>query len=222
MDYGKDSYTTSTSIQAYLHRTLSANELTVLGFVIPAVSRWIDRALGSCFDNLDQNNPSNFTTRYFNGGVREINIHPCQQIVSVQAINPYDMSVWYTYSTPLEYTQEPFNLPVKTSLRLRLNEFTGNDLNWPSGGNPESIAVKALFTEYDYVRGGYPQDIIMLANHISAVWLQNNRNSTVMTRSSIEGYEMQKNLNNLNDILATDPMVQRIIESRQEIWLEEM
>lgn len=222
MDYGTDSYITASDVQTYLNRTLSANENTVLTFVIPAVCRWIDRALGSCFDKLDTNDPNSWTKRYFKGGYREINIHHCQQITKVEAINPYDFSVWYTYSTPLEYTQEPYNLPVKTSLRMRLNEFTGKDLKWPGDGDLESIGVTALFTEYDYTADDYPKDIKQLACHISAVWLQLNKNTTVMTRTSIEGFEMQKNLNNMNDILENDPMVTRVLESRQEVWLEEM
>lgn len=219
MDYGKDSYTTVNNVQTYLDRTLTANEQAILNYVIPAASRWIDRTLGSCFDNLDESIPASWTKRYYAGGKREINIHPCQQITKVEAINPYDFSVWYTYAQPLEYTQEPYNLTVKTSLRMRLNEFTGNDLKWPADGNLESIAVTALFTEYDYTAADYPADIKLLCNHISAVFLQNNQNAEPVQRESIEGHLVIKRI---DDLLLSDPMVSRIVESRQEVWLEEM
>lgn len=225
MDYGQDSYTTVADVQTYLARTLSSQEQSILAYVIPAVSRWIDRATGSCFDNLESSIPwgsagTKFTQKHFPGGYREISIKPCQQIQLVQAINPYDFSVWYSYSSPLEYTAEPYDLPVKRSLRMKMNEFTGNDLKWP--GDVDGVMVTALFTEFDYTANDYPSDIKLLANHIASVWLQNNKNTQVWTRQSIEGFEYQKNLNNMNDLLENDPVVTRVLQSREEIWLEEM
>jgi hypothetical protein len=227
MDYGNDSYTTPTAVQTYLDRTLDANELAILAYVIPAASRWIDRTLGSNFDNLptnvpfDPTNPTNplcgWQQKRFAGGHQEINIKPCQQILYVQSINPYDFSVWYTYSTPLEYTAEPYDFTVKRSLRMKANEFTGNNLMWP--GDVDGVQVTALFTEYDYVHGTYPNDIILLCNHISAVWLQNNQNAEPVQRESLEGHMVIKRI---DDLLASDPMVTRVIESRQEVWLDEM
>lgn len=217
MDLGQDSYTTAAQVQTYLNRTLEANETASLAIVIPAVSRWIDRTLNSCFDKLDVNDPNSWKTRYMGGGYQEINIQHCQRITAVQAVNPYDLSVWYTYSTPLEYMAEPYNLPVKTSLRMKVNEFTGNDLKWP--GDAEGIAVTALFTEYDYVNDKYPSDIVLLANHVSAVWLQNSDNTDAIQRESVEGHLVIKQL---DDMLDRDPMVTRVLESRQEVWLDEM
>ena len=222
MDLGQDNYTTVGKVQTYLNRTLEADETAALQIVIPAVSRWIDRTLNSCFDKLDDTIPfgtdgSGWTQRYFGGGYQEININHCQQVLKVQAVNPYDFSVWYTYSSPLEYIAEPYNLPIKTSLRMKVNEFTGNDLKWP--GDAEGILVTALFTEYDYARDQYPNDIVLLANHISAVWLQNSENTDAIQRESIEGHLVIKQL---DDMLDRDPMVTRVLESRQEVWLDEM
>jgi hypothetical protein len=224
MDYGNDSYTTAAAVQTYLDRTLDSNENTILAYVIPAASRWIDRTLGTCFDNLNQaqfGQPgSGATQKYFAGGKREINIKPCQQISAVQAINPYDFSVWYTYTQPLEYTQEPYGFPVIRSLRMKLNEFTGNDLKWPGGdGETNTIMVTGLFTEYDYVHGCYPNDIVLLCNHIAATWLQNNQNAEPVQREAVEGHMVIKRI---DDLLASDPMVTRVLESREEVWLEEM
>lgn len=224
MDYGKDSYTTVTSVQTYLDRTLTANEQSILAYVIPAASRWIDRVLGTNFDNLNNTIPfgtagSGWSQRFFAGGYNEINITPCQQITKVEAMNPYDLSVWYTYSTPLEYAQEPYNVPVKNSLRLKMNEFTGGGagLVWP--GDEQGIRVTALFTEFDYVANDYPGDIKTLCNHIAAVWMQNNQNAEPIQRESLEGHLVIKRI---DDLLASDPMMTRVIESRQQVWLEEM
>jgi len=227
MDYGNDNYTTTSAVQAYLDRTLTTNELTDLAYIIPAVSRWIDRTLGTTFSNLptnvpfDPNNPSNaacgWQQKHLAGGWQEINIRPCQQILLVQAINPYDFSVFYTFSTPLEYTAEPYDLPVKTSLRMKMNEFTGNDLKW--GSDVNSTLVTALFTEYDYVNGCYPYDIVLLTNHLCGVWLQNNQNAEPIQREAVEGHMVIKRM---DDLLASDPMFTRVIQSREEVWLEDM
>lgn len=221
MDLGNDQYTTPTAVQTYLDRTLDTNELAILQYVIPAASRWIDRALGTNFSKLNTaafgQAGSGFTQLHFRGGVKEINIKPCQQISLVQAINPYDFSVWYTYSTPLEYTAEPYDQTVKTSLIMKANEFTGPNLIWPPGDN--SVMVTALFTEYDYVNNTYPFDIVLLCNHISGVWLQNNNNAEPVQRESVEGHMVMKRI---DDLLASDPMFQRVLDSRQEIWLEDM
>lgn len=222
MDYGKDKYTTVAGIQTYLDRTLTPNEQAILAYVIPAASRWIDRALGTNFDKLATDIPfgdegSGWTQLHFAGGYREANIRPCQQIILVQSINPYDFSVWYTYSSPLEYVAEPYDLPVKPSLRMKANEFTGNNLLWP--GDQDGIMVTALFTEYDYINDGYPTDIVTLCNHIAAVWLQNNQNAEPIQRETVEGHTVIKRM---DDLLASDPMVQRVLDSRMEVWLEEM
>jgi hypothetical protein len=222
VDYGKDDYTTIAGVQTYLDRTLSADEQNTLTYVITAASRWIDRTLGTNFDKLSTTIPfgqpgSGWTQKHFGGGLQEINIRPCQQITLVQAINPYDFSVWYTYTTPLEFVAEPYDYAVKRSLRMKMNEFTGNNLRWP--GDQNGIMVTALFTEYDYVNDNYPQDIIMLCNHISAVWMQNSQNTENTEKEMVEGHTVQKRL---DDMLKNDPMVSRVIESREEIWLDEM
>lgn len=218
MDAGKDSYTTPTAVQTYLDRTLTANELAILNYVIPAVSRWIDRTLGTNFDDV-KNNGRGLEAKHFQGGLREISIKPCQGITLVQAINPYDFSVWYTYTQPLEYTQEPIDSPIKRSLRMKLNEFTGNNLAWPGEGDPDLVQVTAWFTEYDYVNNQIPQDIVTLCNHVSAVWLQNNQNAEPIQREQVEGHLVMKRI---DDLLLSDPMVTRVIQSREEVWLDIM
>ena len=218
MDYGKDPYTTAAAVQAYLDRTLTSNEMGALAYVIPAVSRWIDRTLGTNFDDV-KNNGRGLEAKHFQGGLREISIKPCQGITLVQAINPYDFSVWYTYSSPLEYTAEPLDQPIKKSLRMKLNEFTGNNLAWPGEGDPDLVQVTAWFTEYDYVANSYPNDIVLLANHVSAVWLQNNQNAEPVQKESVEGHMVIKRI---DDLLASDPMVTRVIQSREEVWLDIM
>jgi len=218
MDYGKDSYTTAAQVQTYLDRTLDANEIAILEYVIPAASRWIDRALGTNFDDA-KNNGRGLEQKHFSGGNREISIKHCQGITLVQSLNPYDLSVWYTYTSPLEYTAEPFDLPVKTSLRMKMNEFTGSNLMWPGYGDPDLVGVTAYFTEFDYVNNCYPKDIVALCNYASAVWLQDNQNAEPIQREQVEGHMVIKRI---DDLMASDPMLTRLLQSREEVWLEEM
>lgn len=220
MDFGQDNYTTVAQIQAYLGRDLSADETASLKFIIPAVSRWIDRTLGSCFDKLDKTKPygtagSGWTQRHFSGGHRVIDLTPCQNILTVAALNTYDNTVFYTYQTPLEFLVMPYDTTVKTYLEMRRNEFTGPHTSWPGGeGN---ILVTALFTEYDYVNDRYPTDIVLLSNHVSAVWLQNNQSTDSVEKEQVEGHMVQYKVADLEH----DPMVTRILQSRDDVWLGE-
>lgn len=216
MDYTNDLYTTASQVATYLSRTLTATETSSLAFVIPTASRWIDRTLGTNFGYLDKTDNANWTSRQFKGGFNRINIDPCQSITKVEAVNVYDNSVWYTYRTPLEYIAEPYNLPVHNELVLRSNEWNGGATGWP--GDDIAIKVTALFTEYDYVNNAYPNDIVLLANHISAVFLAEFQNTDVISEEQIEGHRIMKNP---SDILETDPMVWRILDSRKQIWLED-
>lgn len=207
-------YTDTTKVANYLGITLTVKQTAALAMLIPAVTKWINRYLGSQFDKAD---PS---SRYFKGNYRNISIDPCQAITAVEAINPFDNTVWYTYQTPLEYIAEPYNEDVKTYLTLRANEFTADEgLGFPGGKNNDiSIKVTAKFSEYDYTNDKVPEDIVSVATIIASVWLENNSRAAGLMRENIEGHLIEQSF---DDILEKDPLVSRVLESRKEIWLED-
>jgi hypothetical protein len=100
---------------------------------------------------------------------------------------------------------------------MKANEFTGPDLKFP--GDSEGVLVTAIFTEYDYVNNCYPNDIVLLCNHLCGVWLQNNQNAEPVQREAVEGHMVIKRT---DDLLASDPMFTRVLDSRSEAWLEDM
>lgn len=199
-------YTTSSLISAFLQRSLTANETTLLTTLIPAIQIWIDKRLNSTFDNVAS------STRYYDGGVRNLDIDPCTAISQVEAIND-DGTDSYIYTSTYEYVAEPQNETVKRSLTKRLAAF-------PRGVH--RIAVTALFSEYD---SGVPSDIQILATRLVTGVINSGKYAGMggnVMQESLEGHEIRylPNSAEVHGIIESDPIVQSILAVREEIYLD--
>lgn len=197
-------YTTAELIENYLQRSLTTYEVKTLATLIPAIQLWIDRALASHFDKVEE------TTRYYGGDESNLDIDPCTEITAVKALNT-DGSDAYTYTVGNDYIAEPVNDPVKRELVKRYGEF-------PCG--PKAVAVTAKFSEY---YKGVPSDIQMACTRIASDVLQAGKTSSTgnVQSESLEGHSVTyRNPNEIIDKVATqDPYIQSIIESRKDILL---
>lgn len=197
-------YTNTTLISNYLQRTLTTEETTFLTTLIPAIQMWLDRALSSHFDEVDE------TTRYFDGCDRILDIDPCTAITAVKSLNN-DGSDAYDYTAGQDYMAYPLNETVKRELVKRHGEFNEG---------PKSMAVTAKFSEYD---GGVPQDIQTAATRIAADVIQAGKTSSVgnVQSESLEGHSVTyRNPNEIIDKVATqDPFIANLIESRKDVFL---
>ena len=197
-------YTNTTLIEKYLQRTLTSDEQTFLTTLIPAIQMWLDRALASHFDSVEE------TTRYYDGGGETVDIDPCTAITAVKSVdNDHDTN--NTYTTLTDYVAEPQNQTVKTELVKRYGCF-------PSGNG--RIAIAAKFSEYNE---GVPQDIQVATTRIAADVLQAGKTSAVgnVQSESLEGHSVTyRNPNEIIDKVATqDPFISNLIESRKDIYL---
>lgn len=197
-------YSSQTLIEKYLQRSLSADEITFLTTLLPAIRLWLDRILSSTFYEVDA------STRYFDGGGETVDIDPCTAITAVKSVdNEHDTSSDYTNLT--DYVAEPQNQTVKNELVHRAGRF-------PRGSG--RIAVTAKFSEYD---GAIPQDIQLAATRIAADVLQAGKTSAVgnVQSESLEGHSVTyRNPNEIIDKVATeDPFIANLIESRKSIDL---
>lgn len=200
-------YTSSTLIENYLQRTLNANETALLAILIPAIKVWLDRKLNSTFDSATE------TTRYYDGGVKNLDIDPCTNITDVDSLNDDGTSGYdYDLTTTPEVLFEPRNETVKREIRKRNGRF-------PSG--IQNIAVTATFSEYD---GGVPTDIQTVATILAAAVLiaSVQSNNSDVASESLEGHTITyKNVNEIIDKTATeDPMILSILELRRELYVE--
>lgn len=201
-------YTTSTLITNYLQRTLNANETAFLAILIPAIKVWLDRKLNTTFDSASE------TTRYFDGGKKNLDIDPCNTITAVKSLNN-DGSTSYDYDltvTP-DVLYEPRNETIKREIRKREGSF-------PAG--IQNIAVTALFTEYD---GGVPTDIQSIATMMAAEVLNQGKIASSggnVASESLEGHSISydTSASALDGIASNNPNVRSILELRRELYVD--
>lgn len=199
-------YTSQTLIEKYLQRSLSADEVSFLTTLLPAIRLWLDRILSSTFYEVEE------STRYFDGGTETVDIDPCTAITAVKSVdNEHSAGGDNTYTNLTDYVAEPQNQAVKNELVRRYGHF-------PKGNG--RIAVTAKFSEYD---GAIPQDIQLAATRIAADVLQAGKTSAVgnVQSESLEGHSVTyRNPNEIIDKVATeDPFISNLIESRKSIDL---
>jgi hypothetical protein len=199
------SYTTATQVSNFLGRPLTQYETDELTNIIAAVKIWLDKRLNSTFDQVSA------TTRYYDGGFRNLDIDPCTAITEVKSIND-DTTSSYIYTDGTEYVAEPQNETVKRELRKRLTPF-------PKGIH--RVAVTAQFSEYD---GGVPADIQIVATRLAAGVLKAGTNVSAgeVKSESLEGHSItyETNANNLEGIATGDATVSNILVSRQELLID--
>lgn len=200
-------YTDSTKVSNFLQRALNAYETAEIASLIAAVQIWIDKKLNSTFD---QANPS---TRYYDGGVKNLDIDPCTAITAVSALND-DGTDSYDYDQTItpQVIFEPQNETVKREIRKRIGKF-------PSGIH--RIAVTATFSEYD---GGVPADIALLATTLIAGVISAGKQAAQgnIASESLEGHSISYNTNPafIEGIAENDPTVKSILASRAELYVD--
>lgn len=198
-------YTSTTLVGNYLQRTLNANETAYFAILLPAIKKWIDRITNSTFDSASE------TTRYFDGGVKNLDIDPCTTITEVKSVNDdTTLSDSYIYVLNSDYRQEPVNETVKRELRKINGCFPRGIAN---------IAVTALFSEYD---GSVPEDIQALATMLAAGVINQGKNASSggnVASESLEGHSITYDTsdNTLEGIARTNPSIQGILDSRREL-----
>lgn len=202
-------YTDQSTIENYLQRTLNASETGFLTVLLPAITLWLNNLLGSNFDNASE------TTRYYNGGFRNLDIEPCKDITAVTALND-DGSNSYAYdlTTTPEVIAEPLNSTIKRELRKRNGCF-------PSG--LKRIAVTAKFTEYD---GAIPTDIKLIATILAAETLNQGKIASSggnVASESLEGHSItyDTSASALDAIATKNPNIQSMLDQRKELYLED-
>jgi hypothetical protein len=203
-------YTTASLVENFLQRSLTQNEKASLAVIIPAIKIWLDKRLNSTFDLATS------STRYYDGGVMNLDIDPCTAISAVESIND-DGADSYSYTTGTEYIAEPQNETVKRELRKRLSPF-------PRG--VQRVAVTALFSEYD---DGVPADIQIAATRLAAGIINSGKreNTGNVASESLEGHSITyvhpsglSSGQSLDGLAESDPTVAAILAARGELLVD--
>jgi hypothetical protein len=203
-------YTDATQVSNFLQRALTSYETAELPNIMAAVKIWLDKYLNSRFDQVGS------TTRYYDGGVMNLDIDPCTAITEVKSVND-DTSASYIYNEGTEYVAEPQNETVKRELRKRLTAF-------PRGVH--RVAVTASFSEFD---GAVPADIQIAATRLSAGVINAGKreNTANVSSESLEGHSITymhpsglSGSQSLDGLAASDPTVASILAARAEIYVD--
>lgn len=197
-------YTDTPLIANYLKRSLSADEEAALAVILPAVDKYIENATNSKFFE-----ETGYTTRYYPGGSRIIDIEPCTDIQSVSTVQD-DGTISYAYIQTSEWVARPENDTVKTEIALRY-------YHYPEGEH--RIAVNAKFSGYD---GGIPADIQMCATLLAVDYLKlSSVGTSTAEREEIEGYRVtnQAPATTIAGLAAANPLIQSTLMGYREILL---
>lgn len=162
-------YTTTELIEAYLGRTLTSEESARISSLQSLVKSWIDGQIGGSF--YTETAPT-ASTRYYDGGVKILDIEPCISISKVAQVDT-DESELYVYELNTEFESRPRNKDVKRWIEKRGGAFPRGVAN---------IAVTGVFT-----LGLLPEDIKQIATiMVGGVIIEGTTGAIVS--ESIEGY----------------------------------
>jgi hypothetical protein len=181
---------TQTELENKLGRSLTADEIANFAIMNVAVQSYVERMLGT---SVETETPA---TRYYDGGLQNLEIDPCMAITAVGYVDAYN-NPQYVLATN-EYTIEPNTRAVKTMVRNRWGKFA-------SGMN--NVAITATFSIYDD-----PDTLAIVKNAMLDILDQVIENKESVTQESIEGYSVNYgSLNQTASMKALGTIIQGII-----------
>ena len=171
-------YTDQAKIEAYLDRVLTANEETLLDYLIDHISQFISDYTGRAWLSLDEDELPEAAVRLYDGnGRKELFIDDFSDLVEIKLLDSQgDEVVEITDSD--EYILYPLNLDIKDSVYLR---------NYIFADGPARVSIEAVFSS-----GAVPNAVIMVATSLCGKFISQSAPSALGFKSeSIEGYSYQ-------------------------------
>lgn len=166
-------YTSQSNIEAFLGRSLTTSESNILTQTFATVDAFINNELDYMGAEPVGFGDVSETTRYYDGGTKIIDIHPCDTVTAVKRVYD-DETESHTYTLNEDFELRPRNGTTKKYIHSRIGAFTKGVAN---------IAVTAMFRWGSSV----PSDIEWLATYLSSHLFSDSFKTGVKTES-IEGY----------------------------------
>jgi len=177
-------YTDQATIEAFLKRSLSADEQTILPLILEVTDSYIESEIGIFGDVAE-------SSRFYTGGLRIIDIDSCFSISAVSLVDENN-TVTYTY-----LSNEVLYLPINESGKRYLESRYGA---FPCGKS--NLKVTGKFTNALTV----PNDVKYLATYLSGQLFSSNIVSNLQSES-IEGYSRT-----FNKMLEENQMLKLIMD----------
>lgn len=185
-------YISETELENFLKRDLTTKESATFATIEASARSVVDNY---CDTNWDSTTVS--SSRYYDGGKREILIDPCHSITAIVYVDDDFVTdeVWDAD----DYITEPVNETIKTSLRMRAGRISRGMAN---------VKVTAKFTSYiDEVPAGVKAACLHLCSGII-------NNPGGLKSESIEGYSYT-----LADQLQSDQKLQSFLAPYRQVFL---
>lgn len=173
-------YTNQAKIEAYLQRSLTVQEVTMLPLYLAAVSNAIKTYTGRDWldlpDSGDPVMPTSSTKLYDGVGQREVNIDDASSITQIELLDHDGIEI---SSNLDDYILYPLNKTYKESIAMQCGRFPRT---------LASVRVHAVFTS-----GPVPDEVVAVATLLASNAVSGSASaSTPFQSESIEGYSYTK------------------------------
>jgi len=171
-------YTDKARIEAYLDRSLTANEVILLETLIEHISQFINDYTGREWLTIGVETLPDAETRLYDGnGLKELFIDDFSSLEEVELLNSQGNTL-ATITDSDKYILRPLNEDIKDSIYLR---------NYTFYNGSGRVNITAVFSS-----GEVPSGIIMVATVLCSKFIaRSSQSSSGFKKESIEGYSYE-------------------------------
>ena len=169
-------YTSKANVEAYLGRSLTTSESTLLDGFIEYFSQFINSYTNRIWNDIDGNDPTSSSKIYDGNGMREIRLNDSVKEITKIEILDTSGAVYLTL-LPDDFIAYPLNRLVTESVALRHYIFPNRRA---------SVKVYGKFTD-----GEVPADVVSVCTALVGRYIGNASTNRGFKKESIEGYSYE-------------------------------
>lgn len=170
-------YTNKANVEAYLGRSLTASENTLLEGVIEYFSGFINSYTNRVWNDLSATKDPEASSKVYDGnGMKEVRLNDSVKTLTKVEILDTSGGVYNTYY-PDDIITYPLNREIIDSICLRSGHFPNRRA---------CVKVYGVFTD-----GAVPADVVAVCTKLVAGYIGDSNTSGAFKRESIEGYSYE-------------------------------
>jgi hypothetical protein len=169
-------YTNKANVEAYLGRSLTTSENTLLDGIIVYLSQFINSYTNRVWNDISGSDPSATSKIYDGNGMKELRLNDSVKNITKVEILDISGGVYLTLQ-PAEIIGYPLNREITESIALRSYVFPCRRA---------SVKVYGVFTD-----GAVPADVISVCTALVGRYVNNSSTNGGFKKESIEGYSYE-------------------------------
>lgn len=171
-------YTSKANVEAYLGRSLTTGENTLLTNVIEYISKFIDTYTHRSWNSLGATVEPTATSRIYDGnGEKELHIKDSFKTLTKIEILDSQGGIALSLETPTEWVIYPLNNDIGESVYLRNYSFPCRNA---------CVKLYAIFGD-----GAVPNDVVTVCTTLVSKYIQSISANQGFKKESIEGYSYE-------------------------------